>query len=342
MFESLPLAANLAAFAVAAAAVWMAGTKLAGYADAIANETGLGQAVVGLALLGGITSLPEIAVAVTSSLAGHPALTINDVLGSAAINVLIIALADAVLGRDAITSVTASPRILLQASLTLGLLAMVAAATFAPDTALAGASVWSWSIALACGASLWVVGRSHPERAWQPVARDGEAKAEPAPQEGGGKLRPLVLKTAAAGAVVLVAGFVLAKTGEALAQQTRLGTSFVGVVLLAAATSLPEVSTVVGAVRRHRYEMALADVFGTNLFNVLILFLADLLYDGPPALREAGAFAGFAALLALVLTVVFLAGLIERRDRTFARMGFDSLAAIGIYAAGLVVLYRLR
>lgn len=342
MFESLPLAANLAAFVVAAAVVWMAGTRLAGYADAIATVTGLGQAVIGLALLGGITSLPEIAVAVTSSLAGHPALTINDVLGSAAINVLIIALADAVLGRDAITSVTASPRLLLQAALSMALFALAAAATFAPDVALAGASAWSWSIAIACGASLYVVGRSRPERAWQPVQEGRDEAKAPRKEEQGDGLRRLLLKTAGVGAVVLVAGFVLAKTGEAIAEQTGLGTSFVGVVLLAAATSLPEVSTVVGAVRRRRYEMALADIFGTNVFNVLILFLADLLYDGPPALQEAGAFAGFAALLALVLTAVFLAGLIERRDRTVVRMGFDSLVAIGLYAGGLFVLYRLR
>lgn len=342
MFESLPLAANLAAFAAAAAMVWIAGTRLAGYADGIASATGIGQAVVGLALLGGITSLPEIAVAVTSSLAGHPALTINDVLGSAAINVLIIALADAVLGRDAITSVAASPRLLLQAALSMALFALAAAATFAPDMALAGASAWSWSIALACGASLYVVGRSRPERAWQPVQEGRKRPEESEAGETAEALRTLLFKTAAAGAVVLAAGFVLAKTGEALAQQTGLGTNFVGVVLLAAATSLPEVSTVVGAVRRRRYEMALADVFGTNLFNVMILFLADLLYDGPPALREAGAFAGFAALVALVLTAVFLAGLIERRDRTVARMGFDSLAAIAIYIGGLFVLYRLK
>jgi cation:H+ antiporter len=154
-----------------------------------------------------------------------------------------------------------------------------------------------------------------------------------------GRLAPRI---AAAGAAILGAGFVLARSAEAIAGQTGLGTSFVGVVLLAAATSLPEVSTVLAAVRLKRYEMALADIFGTNLFNVSILFFVDLVYDGEPVLAAAGAFAGFAALLALSLTAIFVIGMIERRDRTVARMGWDSLTVLAVYAAGLVVLYRMR
>lgn len=342
MLESLPLAANLAVFAAAAAVVWAAGTRIARYADAIATKTGLGRAFLGMVMLGGITSLPELAVAATAAVGGQPALTINDVLGSAAINVLIVAIADAVLGRDAITSVTASPRVMLQGVLGIALFAMVAAATFAPDAPLLGASAWSWSLLFACAAAFAIAAMADPDAAWEPVRRGGRARKPKKADDGRGPLGALVPKTVAAGAAIAVAGFALAKSGGALAEQSGLGTSFVGATLLAAATSLPEVSTVVGAVRLRQYEMALSDVFGTNIFNIGILFVVDLLYDGPPALAEAGAFAGFAALLALLLTAVFMAGMIERRDRTVARMGIDSMAALGLYAAGVIVLFLLR
>jgi cation:H+ antiporter len=141
---------------------------------------------------------------------------------------------------------------------------------------------------------------------------------------------------------VLVAGYFLTQSGSALAEQTGLGTNFFGAVALAGATSLPEISTVVAAVRLGRYEMALADIFGTNLFNVLVLFVADLLYDGPPVLSQVGAFAAVGALVAVILTALFLAGMIERRDRTVLRMGWDSLGAILAYGAGLVALYQLK
>jgi cation:H+ antiporter len=341
MFEALALPANLAAFAAAAAVVWIAGTRLAVYADALAQRTGLGHALLGVMMLGGITSLPELAVATTAAAAGHPSLSVNDVIGSAAVNVLIIALADAAIGREAITSVVASPGVLLQGVLGCALLALVCAATFAPDVALAGASAWSWALLFCCAAALAVVAKATPEKAWHPVGRAYAAAARrgAASATVRGAIAPKILAAAAA---IIAAGFVLAKAAGAIATQTGLGTSFVGLVLLAMATSLPEVSTVLAAVRLKRYEMALADVFGTNIFNVSILFVVDLVYAGEPVLRTAGAFSGFAALLALLLTAMYVVGMIERRDRTVARMGLDSLVVLATYAAGIALLYRMR
>lgn len=64
------------------------------------------------------------------------------------------------------------------------------------------------------------------------------------------------LRTAIVAAVTLVSGFVLAGTGDALAEQTGLGASFVGMLLGGVATSLPEVTTTIAAVRLAQYEMA--------------------------------------------------------------------------------------
>ncbi len=108
-FDRLPLWINLAVFAASSAIVWAAGTRLAVYVDAIAKRTGLGHGFAGLLLLGGITSLPEIATATASSVMGSPALALNNVLGSAAINVALLTVADAALGRDALTAVVAKP-----------------------------------------------------------------------------------------------------------------------------------------------------------------------------------------------------------------------------------------
>jgi cation:H+ antiporter len=91
-----------------------------------------------------------------------------------------------------------------------------------------------------------------------------------------------------------------------------------------------------------RYEMAIADVFGTNLFNMMIIVLVDALHPGQPVLVEVGPFAAFAALLAAILSLLFLVGMIERRNRTFLRMGVDSIVALVAYGAGIVVLYQLR
>ena len=343
MFNEMPLAANMAVFAASAALVWIAGANIARYADAIASRTGIGREFLGMLLLGGVTSLPELAVASTASLAGFPALSVNDVLGSASLNIVIIAVADAVIGRDAVTSVVGSTGLLLQAVLGMILLALVAAATITSDIALFGVGAWCWVLVAVYVLGVWIIPGSQAAQAWTPTRRSGAIRnSEQSAKRSHRSLRMLVSKTVAAGSAILAAGFLLAQTGEAIAQQTGLGTSFVGAVLLAASTSLPEVSTVVAAMRLRRYEMALADVFGTNLFNVTIIFIADALYDGPPVLGEVGRFAGFSALLAIVLTALVLIGMIERRNRTFFRMGADSLAVLACYGAGVVVLYQMR
>lgn len=343
MFEGWPLPANAAAFAAAAAIVWFAGTRLARYADAIAKATGIGQAVIGMLLLGSVTSLPELAVATTATLQGAPALSVNDVLGSAAINVVILALADAAIGRrDPLTGVVASPTVLLQGVLGMVSMALLVAPSLAGDRLLFGLGGWSWMLAATYLVGLVLVSRSHVEQAWQPQqAKPEGGDDDKQPQQEGG-LRGLVLRSAAAGAVILVAGYVLAETGRALAEQTGLGTSFFGAVVLGASTSLPEISTVLAAVKLRRYSMAVGEIFGTNMFNVTIVVLVDALHPGKPVLLEAGPFSSFAALVALVLTAVYLCGILERRDRVVLRMGVDSLAVLLLYAAGLAVLYTLK
>ncbi|MGH8741476.1 MAG: hypothetical protein ACREUN_11215, partial [Burkholderiales bacterium] len=149
-------------------------------------------------------------------------------------------------------------------------------------------------------------------------------------------------RTAAAGAAILVAGFALARSGEAIAGQTGLGQGFAGFLLLGLSTALPEITTMFTAVRMGRTLMAVSEVFGSNLFTVALVFVADVAFPGGPILEQAGAFSVFAALMGVVLTTLFLVGLIERRDRTVARMGIDSLAVLLVYAGGTALLYRLR
>ncbi|MBJ6127081.1 hypothetical protein [Microvirga splendida] len=128
----------IAAFVVAAAFVWSAGTRLSGYLDEISRLSGLGSGFVGLLLLGGITSLPELATVTTASFAGNAPLAINNVLGSAAINVVLLAVADAFLGRRALTSVIGEPTPLLQGVLDILLLALVVIAIVTGDISVLG------------------------------------------------------------------------------------------------------------------------------------------------------------------------------------------------------------
>jgi cation:H+ antiporter len=341
-FEAWSLGWLLAVFGAAAAAVWFAGSHLARYADAIAAKTGIGRAFIGMILLGGITSLPELAVAVTATIEGNPVLSINDVLGSAAINVVLLAAADAFIGRKALTSTVPSSAVMLQGALSIALLAMVAGAVITGDKPVLGVGIWSWLMLTVYVAGVALLANTRTSSQWQPRGPKPRGPNNSSSPQAQWPLRRLVALTGAAGLVIVVAGFLLAQTGGALAEQTGLGASFFGAVFLAASTSLPEVSTILAAVKLRQYEMAISDAIGTNLFNVTILVLVDAIHPGPPVLQEAGRFAAFGALLALLLTATFLVGMLERRDRTVLRMGIDSAVVLLAYVAGVVVLYGLR
>lgn len=344
MFAELPLAANVAIFIAAALVVWRAGTRLARYADAIEARTGAGEALIGMLLLGVITALPEIAVTVTASYAGNAALAVNNLLGGMALNVAILAAADAAVRREALTSAIASPTPLLQGTLLILMLALVAGGTLAETRPLLGIGAWSWALLAAYIGCLLAIRKTRGRTPWVPGERDtGHADAqEHAPAGPDDRLGKLVAKTALGAAAILAAGYALAKTGDALAEQTGLGSSFFGAVFLALSTSLPEITIVFSSVRLGRYAMAMANIFGANLLGLALLFVVDAVYAGKPVLAEAGPFATFAALLGIAVTALFLAGLLERRHRMLLRMGVDSLAVLGTYGLGIAILYRLR
>jgi cation:H+ antiporter len=209
-----------------------------------------------------------------------------------------------------------------------------------------------WTISGSQGRELWVAHKteqqqeqSAKEATGRQSSRDGDGQGSQhvRPNEGEGEpLKPVLAKLSFGAAAILVAGFLLSRTGDAIAGQTGLGQGFVGAVFMAMSTSLPEVSSVLSAMKLRRYEMAISDIFGTGLFNVTLVFVVDAVYRGGPVLNEVGQFSMLASLLASLLASIYLVGLIERRDRTIARMGIDSFAVLVVYLGGLVMLYQLR
>lgn len=339
-FAGMPIAINAVLFVVAAALVWWAGSRLSAAVDIVSQRVGLGEALAGMLLLGGITSLPEIAVSLSASMAGNADLAVSNILGGVAMQVVILALGDALLPGRPISSRIGSPTVLLQGVFCCLLLLLVVAGVLLGDVAVLGVGLWSAAILVAGVLMFWMVSRYRRREAWQPV---GAPDREPdSSKDSATTLRSAVLQTCAMAAAILVAGYVLARAGEAIAEQTGLGQAFAGAVLVGTATSLPEISTVVGAVRLRRYGMAFADIFGTNMFDVVLIVLVDAVATGEAVLATQGRFAMFGALLGVVLTLLYLGGLIERRDRVAGRLGYDSWLVLATYLAGVVVLYQLQ
>lgn len=330
-----PIAINALIFAIAAAVIWHAGARLTHALDAIASRTGLGHAFVGMLLLGGITSLPELANVITASSIGNPALAINNLLGSAAINVLLLAIADALVGRRAVTSIVAQPSTMMMATLCMIILIIIAAAIAIEDVKIGPLGLGSALIGIASVFAFWVA-KGHDERSpWtieQDEASDAPVEAKQTSRRVAGEASwfPVVIH----GALIFAAGYALSQTGDAIAEQAGITSAVVGFALIGTATSLPELVTILTALKLGRPEMAFAQVLGTNFINLSLLPLGDLIFEGEPVLNTLGKFEILSALLGAILIGILMVGLLEHRNRTVWKMGVDSAIVIIFFGFG--------
>ncbi|MDT9598929.1 sodium:calcium antiporter [Sphingosinicella rhizophila] len=338
-FDSLSLPLLGFVFLAGAVATWLGGWRLAHYVDAVTTRTGAGQALMGMLLLGGVSSLPEVAAVSTAASIGNAPLAVNNLLGTASINILILAVADIVYGREALTVRAARPATLMQGVLAMLLASVVAMVATAGDIPIFGFGLGSASLAAGAVAALWISSGFEHRHTWEVVggqdnAEDGDREGDPRP------LWLLILLIMLCAALILVAGFVLSSSADALAEKTGISAGMIGFILVGLATSLPEISSTIAAVKLRRYQMAIGDIFGTNIFNIMLIFLADLIYPGAPVLGQAGTFEAIGAILTVMMTGMVVVGLLERKDKAILRMGYDSVASLATFAIGLWLLSR--
>jgi cation:H+ antiporter len=270
-FRALSVWTNVAVFAGAAVVVWLAGTRLAYYADAISERTKLSKAFVGLILLGVATSLPEIVTTITGALLDNAPLVAGNLFGGVALQITILAIVDMVAMRRALTFFTPQPVLLFQGVMLLLLLSIALAGAAAGDPlSLAGFGLTPLILVAGYIATVnWSRPGDDRLPRWRatnaPGNEDAASQREQASSGYGDYSNGRLFGVSAlAGVVILAAGWALAQTGDALSQQTGLGASFVGVALVAASTSLPELSTALAAVRQGNHQMAVSNILGTN------------------------------------------------------------------------------
>lgn len=139
-------------------------------------------------------------------------------------------------------------------------------------------------------------------------------------------------------------GIGLAKYGDALASLTGLGRMFVGSILVALATSLPELSTNISAVRLDppNPELAVGNVLGANLLDVFIFAVIALLFGGRRFLQQVSPRQGYLIVLAAIMTGGAVLLGVVRLDVSLWRVGLSSVILLVIYVIGMWLVYQNR
>lgn len=350
--ESWSLTLNAVTFLLASAAIWWSGTTLESLADRISHRTGLGQDFTGMLLLAAATSLPEVATTVTAvAILGNASLAVHNLLGGIAMQTIILVIADGLMRRNgSLTYFTPRFSLLVQ-GVGLVILLQIAIAGITAEGVPEFYSISLWLMFLLFGylGLMYLVYHNRGQPRWTPNPADDVPAGEQeqrdkgeSTEEQGEALARLWLKFGGASLIVLGGGWWATQTAEVLAEQTGLGPAFLGATLLATATSLPEVSTTIAAVRNGRHTVAISNVFGSNAFDVTLLVLAEVLYREGTILENVESSAVFVAAVGTILTCIYLWGLMERENRTIARLGLDSVAATFVYLGAMAVLYSMR
>jgi len=342
--QKMSVALLVIAFVASAVVIWFAGTQLSNATDALDARLGLGSALGGLVLLAFATNLPEIAITATAAIGGHLELAVGNLVGGIAIQTLVLALLDARTRDRPITHLVGSLVIVLEASIVLGTLVTAIMTTQLPASVqVAGVSPGSVAILAVWVAGLLVVNRARKGIPWELRATGASPGRSPMQRAQGTGDQPFAQRStivvaaifALAAAVTLVAGVGIADSGDALAGRAGISGAVFGATILAASTALPEISTGLASVKLGDHELAFADIFGGNAFLPVLFLVADLL-AGTPTLPTAQDTDLWMAGLGILLTTVYIVGLVLRPSRKLGRLGPDSWTAVVLYVLGIV------
>ncbi len=136
-------------------------------------------------------------------------------------------------------------------------------------------------------------------------------------------------------AVIVLAATQLARFGDAIAVRTKLGGMFVGTLLLAGATSLPELLTTISSLRQGVPNLAAGNMLGSNMFNMFMLAVLDMLFRQERILRRVATHHALTASLATLLIGTAAFFILADIDVSIGWVGADSLVLLAIYVAAV-------
>jgi cation:H+ antiporter len=324
-------------FVLCLAVVLFAGTKLAQYGDAIAEKTGLGRIWIGLVLLAAITSIPELVTgASAAALVRSPDLALGTLFGSCSLNLAILALLDILHRHTPVLSV-ASPRHVITAAWGALLIALAAASIVAGGRFSFLALGWVGIPSIAIF-TVYLVG------IWWMFRRERGQRLHAAPttslQYDKFTTRTVCIRFALAAAIVIAAGMWLSFIGNEIAETTGWGATFVGSLFLAITTSMPELVVTVAALRLGAVDMAVADILGSNMFNIAIILAVDLFYTPGSVLSAASGTHLNTAVVAVAMSLLVIVGLrFRQRRKVFRVASWYAPALVGLYIFGAYLLF---
>lgn len=309
--------------------------KLSKYADIISKKSQKGGAFLGAVLLGGATSLPEITTSYTAAIINNPDLILGNILGSNLFNMLTLAFINIYFIKRRIFQhktkehvFTALVGLILSIYLLVGLHIKSGFQVF---------GIGLDSILLLAGYGL---GMFFLSRIQVPEVPLNTTNVKKEIDYTSISMKRTVSFFILSCFLIMVFGTVLTVTGDRIGELTGLGSSFVGMFMIAVTTSLPEVVSCIVAVRLGNPGLAIGSVLGSNLFNLFVLGSSDIFYRGGLLLSSVELFHYISTITLIIMNLIILYTMLHRtKAKQAPSYLIISIAIILLYVANSLYLF---
>ncbi len=238
--------------------------KLSYYADGLSKTSGVSKALIGGIVLAGVTSLPEFVTCFSAILVGNPTLAMGDILGSNLFNIFMVCFFDLVFMRKLIFSKTATSHNLVLFLLLINYLFIFLFVNKLLDFSIFSIGIPSLVILLTYIFYL----KSIPKYESDGVVINGASNH-------------LAVKLVITAIFMVFSSVILTVIVNNLSViYPSFSSSFLGAIFLGITTSLPEVITFYTLISMNSYDLALSNILGSNLFNLLVLAIGDIIFKG--------------------------------------------------------------
>ena len=305
--------------------VLFAGRNVARYGDIIAERTGMGRVWMGVIAIAAITSLPELFTGISAvTIVKAPDLTVGNLIGANAFNMFNLALLDIYHRNESMIAV-ASQTHRLTALYSLLLVVFIGVCIYISTSFYDMSFGWiGWYTPIILVIYMFSVRHIFLHEKEQPPREQVNL------YDSVLSMKRIYIVFLISAAFIIGAGIWLATIGDEIALATGWGQSFVGGLLLAFTTTLPEITVSFTAMRIGAIDMAVANLIGSNLFNLTILSIIDIIYTKGPILAEVSQSHLVVAAAVALMSVLFIVGL-RVRPRRFYRLNWLNIGLVALF-----------
>lgn len=323
-------------FSVCVIAILYAGSRLSYYGDMLADVMGWGKMWMGMILMAGVTSLPELVTGVSSiQLVDSPGMAVGNVVGSCTFNILIISLLDVAFPRRLPVTYEAQSGHIIAAAFGVVLLCIVAMSIIQPG--LMGSVGW-----VGVDSLLFIVIYFFAIRAVYNYEKRPKKDVPPTHGEQQQKSYSktyIISRYLFFALLVVVAAIFLPYYGEVVAEGAGISEGIFGAVFLAFSTSLPEIVVSIMSVRRGSVDMAVGNVLGSNVFNIFVLAINDFVYTKGPLLESIDTTLLVPTIGTILITTIGIIGLMYK-SKWKVLMAADTFVILIVYILMMKVMFQ--